>query len=111
VESTLKSYNATVHLWANHKAPESDDMIRESPGMHLLDKERGLRDRSNSEYYSEANFRHGGCKKRETITPKNVGGNLGDDFFDDIESCLTELVNLDEVPSFDLLLPFSFHKR
>jgi len=45
----------------------------------------GLRDGSDSEYDSEANFRHGGCKRHETITLANIGVSLGYEFFDDIE--------------------------
>jgi len=93
------------------KVPESGGIIRESPGIHLIEKKRGLRDRSDSEYDFEANFRHGGHKRRETITPTTFGGSLGDDFFDDIESCSTEPINLDEVTPFDLHLPFFFYKR
>jgi len=84
------------------KVPETDGIIRESPDIHLIEKKRG---RSDSEYDSEANFRHGGCKRCETMTPTAVGGSLGDDFFDDIESCSTEPTNLDEVTPFDVLSP------
>jgi len=93
------------------KVPESGGIIRESPGIHLIEKKQGLRDMSDSEYDFEANFRHGGRKRRETVTPTTFGGSLGDDFFDDIETCSTESINLDEVTPFDLLLPFFFYKR
>ena len=39
------------------KAPKSSGVIRESPGIHLIDKKWGLRDESDSECDSEANFR------------------------------------------------------
>jgi len=42
------------------KAPESDGIIRKSPDIHLIEKKRGLRDGSNSEYDFKANFKHGG---------------------------------------------------
>ena len=81
----------------------------ESPGIRLIDKKRGLRDRSDSDYDSEANFKHEWRKRHETITPTNMGVSLGDDFFDDKESCLTEPGNLDEVPLFYLLSSISFY--
>jgi len=62
-------------------------------------------------YGSEANFEHKGRKTRETMTPTTVRGSLGDDFFDDIESCSIEPANLDEVTPFDVLPPLFFHKR
>ena len=93
------------------KEPESDGIIRESLGIRLIDKKWGLRDGSDSEYDSEANFKHGAHKRHETITPTNIGVILGDDFFNDIESYSTELANLDEVTLFDLLPSISFYKR
>jgi len=41
------------------KAPESDGIIQESPGIHLVGKKWGLRDESDSEHKSKVNFRHG----------------------------------------------------
>ena len=93
------------------KAPESGGIIRESPGIQLIAKKRGLRDGSHSEYDFETNFRHGEHKRHETITCTNIGVSLGDYFFDDIESSSTEPANLDEVTLFNLLLPISFYKR
>jgi len=92
----------------NGEAPESSGIIRESSGIHLVDKKWGLRDESDSEHDSEANFRHG-CKRHETVTPTNIGVSLGDDFFHDIESYSTEPANLDEVALFDLSLPVFFY--
>jgi len=88
-----------------------DSKAPEFGGIRLMEKKQGLRDGSGSEYDSEANFRHGGRKRRKTMTPKTVGGSLEKDFFDDIESCSTELTNLDEVTPFNLLLLFFFYKR
>ena len=93
------------------KTPEFGGITRKSPGIRLIDKKQGLRDESDNEYDSEAKFRHEGRKRRETITPSNVGVSLGDDLFDDIESYLSEPAKLDEVTPFDLLPPFSFYKR
>jgi len=90
------------------KVPKSGGIIRESPGIRLFKKKR---DGSDSEYDSGANFRHEGCKRCETITPTTIRGSLGDDFFDDIESCSTEPANLDEVTPFDLLSALFFYKR
>jgi len=92
----------------DNKAPESDGIIRESPGIHLIEKKRGLRHGSDSEYDSEANFRHGGQKRRETMTLTTVRGSLGDNFFNNVKSYSTELANLNEVSPFDLLPPFFF---
>ena len=92
------------------KALEFDGIIRESSRIHLIDKKQGLRDGSNSEYDSEANFRHGGRKRHETITPTNIGVGLRDDFFYEIESCSTKPTNLDEVTLFYLLPLISFYK-
>ena len=69
------------------KASESDSIIRESPGIHLVDKKWGLSDESGSVYDSEANFWRGGYKRHKTITPTNIGVNLRNEFFDDIKSC------------------------
>jgi len=63
------------------KVLESGGIIRQSPGIHLIDKKWALRDEIDSEYYSEANFRHGGRKRKETITPTNIGVSLRGDFF------------------------------
>jgi len=93
------------------KAPESGGIIRESSDIRLIENKWGLRDRSDSEYDSEANLRHGGHKRHETMTPTTVRGSLRDDCFDDIESCSTEPTNFDEVTPFDLLPPFFFYKR
>ena len=88
------------------KAPESDDIIRRSLGIRLVDKKRGLRDWSDSDNDFEANLRLGGRNKHETITPTNVGVSLGDDFFDDIHCCSTELANLNEVVLYFFLFFF-----
>ena len=56
------------------KALESSGIIQESPGIHLIDKKWGLRDGGDSEYDSEANFRHGGRKRHEEVS-------LGHEFF------------------------------
>ena len=53
----------------------------ESPSIRLVDKTRALRDGSDSEHDSEANFRHGARKRHETGTPINIGVNLGVNFF------------------------------
>ena len=45
------------------------------------------------------------------MTPITIGGSLGDDFFDDIESYSTEPANFDEVTPFSLLPPLFFYKR
>ena len=95
----------------NGKVPESSGTIRGSPGIHLIDRKWGLRDGSHNEHDSEVNFKHGGRKRHETITPTYIRVSLEDDFFDDIESCSTEAANLDEVTLFYLLLPISFCKR
>jgi len=42
------------------KAPKSDDIIRESPGIPLVNWKWGLREESDSEHDFEANFRHEG---------------------------------------------------
>jgi len=42
------------------------------------------------------------------MTPINIGVSLKDDFFDDIESFLTEAANLDEVVSLFFIFFFSF---
>jgi len=52
-------------------------------------KKHGLTDGSDSEHDFEANFRHRGCKRHKIVTPTDIGVRLRDDFFDDIESCLT----------------------
>jgi len=91
--------------------PKSGCIIRESPGIRLIDNKWGLRDRSDSEHDSEANFRHGGRKRHETITPTNIEVSLGDDFVYDIEGCSTKLANLNEVPLFYFDPPVSFYKR
>ena len=83
------------------EAPEFSGIIRESPGIRLVDKKRGLRDESDSKHDCEANFRHEGCKRHKTVTPTNIRVSLSDDFFYDMESCSTELANLDEVAPFD----------
>jgi len=93
------------------KAPQSGGIIRESPSIHLIDRKQSLGDESDCEYDSEANFRHEGCKRYETITPTNIGEPLRDDFFDDIESCSIELANLDDITLFYLLPPILFYKR
>ena len=62
------------------KAPEFSDIIQESPGILLMNKKRGLKGKSDSEYDPETNFTHGGRNKRETMTPTIVRGSLGDDF-------------------------------
>jgi len=93
------------------KAAEFGGIIRESLGIHLIHEKRDLTDGSDSNYDSEANIRHGGRKRHETITLTNIGVCLRDDFFDDIDSCLTKSANLDEVTLFYLLLPISFYKR
>ena len=59
---------------------------------------------SDNEHDFEANCRHGGCKRRKTLSTINSEVGLFDDFFDDIESCSIELAKLDEV----LLFCFSF---
>jgi len=78
------------------KAPKFGGIIRESPSIHFVYKKWGLRDGSDSEHDSEANFKHGGHKRHETV-PTDIGLSLEDDFFDDIETYLTELAKLDEV--------------
>jgi len=92
-------------------APESGGIIRESPGIRLIEKKWGLRDVSDSEYDSDANFRHGGRKRPETMTPTTFKGSLRDEFFNDIKSRSIKPANLDEVTPFDLLPPFFFYKR
>jgi len=62
-----------------------------------------LRDGSDSEHDFGANFRHGGRKRHNTITPTNIGVSLEDDFLDNIRSCSSEPTNLDELALFDLL--------
>jgi len=83
--------------------PESSGTIRESPGLRLVNKKWGLTDGSNNEHDFEANSRYGGPKRRETVSPIDIRVSLGDDFFNDIESCSTKSVNLDEVVLFSLL--------
>jgi len=62
------------------KLPESGSIIRESLRIRLVNNKWGLRDRSDSEHDLEANFRHRGLKRYETVTPTNIGVSLGDDF-------------------------------
>ena len=81
----------------NVQALESCGTIRESPDICLVDKKWGLTDGSDIKHDSEANFKHGGCKRRKIVTPIDIGVSLVDDFFDDKESCSTELTNLDEI--------------
>jgi len=38
------------------KTPKFGGIIQESPGIRLVDKKRGLRDKSNSEHDFEVNF-------------------------------------------------------
>jgi len=91
------------------KAPKFGGIIRESPSIHFVYKKWGLRDGSDSEHDSEANFKHGGHKRHETV-PTDIGLSLEDDFFDDIETYLTELAKLDEV-FFIFFPPFFLNKR
>ena len=65
---------------------ESGDDAHGSPRVRLIERKRGLAPDSDSEPESEANFRRGGRKKRETVIPKDARINLGDDFFDDVQS-------------------------
>ena len=79
-----------------------------SPGICLIEKKLGLRERSDSEYDSEANVSWR-AQERETITLTNVGGSLGDGFFDNIESYSTYLLLICFCPfASDLFLPISF---
>jgi len=72
------------------KALKSDGIIRGSFGIRLVDKKWGLIDGSNSEHDPEANFRHRGCTRHETVIPINIGVSLRDGFFYDIKSCSTK---------------------
>jgi len=45
------------------------------------------------------------------MSPTTVGRSLGDDFFDDRESCSIEPTDLDEVTPLICVRPFSFIKR
>jgi len=63
------------------KVLESDGIIRESPGIHLVDKKWGLGDGSDSDHDSEANFWHGVRKRHETVTSTNIEVSLGNGFF------------------------------
>jgi len=51
---------------------ESSDDTHRSPRVHLADRKRGLASGTDSEPKSEANFRHGGHKRRETVTPREA---------------------------------------
>ena len=79
------------------EGPESGDDAHGSPRVHLAERKRGLAPDSESEPESEANFRHGGRKRRETTTPKAAIVNLGDCFFDDVQSCSGEPGDLEDV--------------
>jgi len=50
------------------KVRESCGIIRESLGIHLIDKRWDLSDESDSEHDSKANFKHGRHKRHETVT-------------------------------------------
>ena len=76
---------------------ESGDDTHRSMKVHLIDRKRGLAKDSDSEPKSEANFRHRGCKRRETMTPRDARVDLGDDFFDDVQSCSGKPANLDDI--------------
>ena len=76
---------------------ESDDDAHGSLRVRLIERKRGLAPDSDSEPESEANFRHGGRKKRETVIPRDARINFGDDFFYDVQSCSGEPVNLEDV--------------
>jgi len=60
-------------------------------------KRQGLIAGSYSKHESEVNFKHGGHKRHETVTPGDVRVSLWNGLFDNAESCSTELVNLDEI--------------
>lgn len=57
---------------------------------------------SDSEVEYEANFKHGGRKKRGTLPTRDIRVSLGDDFFGDIQSCSGEAANLEDIGEFDL---------
>ena len=76
---------------------KSSDDAHGSPRVHLAERKRGLAPDSESEPESDANFRHGGRKRRETTTPKAAIVNLGDCFFDDVQSCSGEPGDLEDV--------------
>jgi len=79
------------------EGPESGKDAHRSPRFHLAERKRGLALDSDSESEFEANFKHGGRKRRETVIPMDAIVNLGDDFFDDVHSCSGEPANLEDV--------------
>ena len=94
----------------NAEGLEFGDDAHGSPRVHLTERKQGLAPDSNSEAESEANFRHGGRKKRKIVIPRDAKINLGDDFFDDVHSCSGEPANLEDVcniPSPLLSFPFA----
>jgi len=61
----------------NVKVPKfGDTSTRESPRISLVDKKCCLIVGNDNEHDSEANFRHGGYKRRETVTPIDIGVSL-----------------------------------
>jgi len=54
------------------KEPESSVDAYGSPGVRLAHRKRGLALGSDSELESEANFRHGGRKRSETVRPRDA---------------------------------------
>lgn len=90
------------------EGPESGGDADESLRVHPAARKRGLALDSDSEPESEANFRHGGRKRRETASPKAVRVVLGDDFFDDVQSCSGEPGNLEDVCTIPSLFTISF---
>ena len=89
----------------NVKAPKSCDVVRESPAIRLTDNKGGIAEGNDSEHDLEANFRHGGHKRSEIVTLRDIGVSLGDDLFEDVESCSMEPA--DEV-TFLFLSTFNF---
>ena len=87
------------------EGPKSGDDAHGSLRVHLADRKQGLAPDNDSEPESEANFRHGGRKRLETVTPRDVRVNLRDDFFDDIQSCSGKPANLEDVCT--IPLPFT----
>jgi len=79
------------------ETPKFHDNTCESPKIRLTDKERGLVEGSDSNHDSEVNIKYGGHNRRDTVTLRDTGVSLGDDFFDVVETSSNELANLDEV--------------
>lgn len=87
------------------EGPESSYDAYGSPRVHCADRKLDLALGSDSEPEFEANFRHGERKRLKTVTPKYARVNLGDDFFDDVQSYSGRPTNLEDICS--LPLPFT----